>query len=130
MRPTRPVLIYDSECSLCERFKKGLDFLDKEEKIQKVALQEDWPFETFENLNREECEEVVHLVTEEGKMLKGAEVVEYLVSFYPGVKRFSWLIESESGKKAVDFFYDKVNQIRKNLKDDCRGCKSKRGRKR
>lgn len=125
MSSKRPVLIYDQECSLCERFKKALDFLDKEERIEKVALQEDWIYENYPKLKREECEEVIHLIDANGNILKGPEVVEFLVSFYPGVKRFSWLIESESGKKAVDFFYDKVNQIRKNLKDDCPDCRSK-----
>jgi len=126
----RPILIYDSECSLCERFKKALDFIDKEERIEKVPLQEKWLYQEFEELTEEDCLEVIHLIDTEGRILKGPEVVEFLVAFYPGVKRFSWLIESESGKKAVDFFYDKVNQIRKNLKDDCPDCRSKSRHKR
>ena len=125
MELEKPILIYDAECSLCERFKKALDFIDKEGRIQKVPLQEEWLYEKFTELDKEECLDVSHLIDEKGQILKGPEVVEYLVSFYPGVKHFSWLIESESGKKAVDFFYDKVSQIRKNLKDDCPDCRSK-----
>lgn len=124
----KPILIFDQECSLCVRFKQALDFLDKEERVKKVPLQDDWIYEQVPALNREDCEETIHLVTPEKAILKGTEVIEYLISFYPGVKKFSWLVENESAKKAANIFYDKVNEIRKKIKEDCRDC-GKRGRK-
>lgn len=118
----KPILIYDKECQLCLRFKQALDFLDRDKKIQKIPLQEDWLYEKFPTLFREECEDIIHLVDESGEVLRGAEVIEYLVGFFPGVKKFSWLVASDSGKKAANLFYDKVNEIRKKAKSNCKGC--------
>lgn len=121
----KPILIFDQDCQLCVRFKKGLDFIDRDEKIVKVPLQEDWIYEKFPQLNRNECEETIHLLDLDGSVLKGPKAIEFLISFYPGVKKFSWLVESESGKKAVDYFYNKVNELRDKAKRDCKGCGNK-----
>lgn len=122
---SRPILVYDKDCALCVRFKQALAFLDKEELIQKVALQEDWLYESYPQLTKSECEETIHMLDEQGNVLKGSEAIEFLISFYPGVKKFSWLVENESGKKAVNFFYNKVNELREKVKKNCHGCGKK-----
>ncbi|MCO4753405.1 MAG: DUF393 domain-containing protein, partial [Bacteriovoracaceae bacterium] len=116
----------DEQCPLCVRFKQALQFIDKEEKIQMTPLQESWIYESFPQLEKSECEQTIHLLDESGRVLKGGQVVEYLIANYPGVKKFAWLVESESGKKAVNFFYDKVNELRDKVKKDCHGCGKKR----
>ena len=127
MEEQKPILIYDRECALCKRFAQALDFLDKDESIVKVPLQEEWLYEKHPKLVREECEQAIHLIKPDGTIIKGAAVIEFLVVYYPGVRKFSWLVESESGKKAVGFFYDKVNELRDKMKKDCKGC-NKKGR--
>lgn len=124
----KPILVFDQECQLCARFKQALDFLDKDEKIQKIPLQDQSLYERFPQLDQEACEETIHLLDEQGNVYKGAEVIEFLVKFYPGVKKFAWLVETESGKKAVEFFYGKVNELREKVKKDCVGC-GKKGRR-
>jgi hypothetical protein len=104
-----------------------LNFIDKNEDIQKVPLQEDWLYESYPELERDECEKTIHLLDQDRNILKGAEAIEFLISFYPGVKKFAWLIESDSGKKTVNFFYDKVNELREKVKKNCHGCGKKRG---
>lgn len=123
---SRPILIYDNECALCKRFKVALDFLDGEGKILKVPLQDEALYRDFPFLSRVECEEKIHLLTTNGHVYRGSEVIEFLVGFYPKVKTFAWLVESESGKKAANFFYDKVNELRKKMKSNCAGCAKKR----
>ena len=124
--PKKPVLIYDEDCQLCKRFKQALDLIDRDGAIVKRPLQDDSLYEEYPELKREECEKTIHLISSEGKVLKGSSAIEYLIGVFPGVKKFAWLVESESGKKAVDFFYGKVNELRRKVKEDCENCGNKR----
>lgn len=116
-----PLLIYDSKCTLCLRFKKALEFLDKE--ISFASIYEDEVYQKFPKLNRDECDEVIHLITEEGDILQAGDVITYLVKRTPGVKKFAWLIEKESSQTAIDAFYGKVKEMRDKKRKSCRTCK-------
>ncbi|MFY7991668.1 MAG: thiol-disulfide oxidoreductase DCC family protein [Bacteriovoracaceae bacterium] len=124
MESMKAVLIYDAECPLCARFKQGLELMDTSKKLRFVPLQDAQLFEEFPELNQEDCKSQVHLITEERKVLKGSEVVDYLIKSLPGVSKLSWLLDSESGKKATQFFYQKVEELREILKEkeDCNQC--------
>jgi predicted DCC family thiol-disulfide oxidoreductase YuxK len=124
MSESKSVLIFDSECPLCTRFKQGLELMDLPKKIRFIPLQDPKLFEEFPELNAEDCASQVHLITEERKILKGPEVVEYLLKTLPGVSKLSWLLDTESGKKATQLFYQKVEELRDILKEkeDCNEC--------
>jgi predicted DCC family thiol-disulfide oxidoreductase YuxK len=117
-----PLILFDPECPLCLRFKQGLQFLDKG--LHFVSAREDKVYEAFPELDRRDCLEKVHLITFERKILQGPEVVDYLVKILPGVSKFAWLLENEQGKKAKEFFYQKVEELRElsQKKDDCNQC--------
>ena len=127
MNDNRAVLIFDSECPLCTRFKQGLEFMDIQKKIRFVPVQDTEIFKEFTELSVDECLSQVHLITPERQIMKGQEVVEYLIKTLPGVSKLSWLLDSESGKKATQFFYQKVEELREILKEkeDCHQCPSK-----
>lgn len=119
-----PVILYDDKCALCTRFKDGLKFLDIHKHLDFTPLsQADEVYLKYPDLNKELCHETVHLIDENDNILKGAEVVEYLIKFYPGVSKLAWLVESEVGKKAIKFFYDKVNELRQSKVSPCSDCK-------
>jgi len=118
------ILFYDSECSLCSRFQKALEMLDKGENLAYLSVHEEEIYQTYPMLNQQACEKEVHLIDTEGNIFVGAEVIEFLVKLIPGVSKFSWLIESESSKKAMDMFYGKLNDIRKMKKRNCYTCGS------
>jgi predicted DCC family thiol-disulfide oxidoreductase YuxK len=122
----KPVIIFDQECPLCVRFKQSLLFLDRGNKFDFVPLQDETIYIKYPILNREECEKDIHILVNEDKFYKGKEALEYLIENYPKVKSFSWLIESESGQKALNFFHDKVSDLRKHLKNCPRCPKVKR----
>lgn len=124
MNDNRPVLIFDSNCPLCSRFKQGLELMDSSRKIRFVSLQDSDIFNEFPEISYEQCSSQVHLIDENRKILKGPEVVEYLIKSLPGVSKLSWLLDSESGKKATQFFYQKVEELREILKEkeDCHEC--------
>ena len=68
---------------------------------------------------------------ENENIIKGSEVIKYLVHKIPAVEKFSWLIEKESSQKAMDVFYDKVNEVRKKIKKSkgCTDCGKRRSAK-
>jgi len=121
----KAVLIYDSECNLCVRFKKALELIDLKSQVSFKSVYDQSLYITFPELNQEECEEVVHLVDSEGRIYRGPDVIEFLVSLVPGVSKFSWLLNSDSGKKAMDAFYGKINDIRTLKNKGCRTCGKK-----
>jgi predicted DCC family thiol-disulfide oxidoreductase YuxK len=117
-----PLILFDPECPLCLRFKQGLQFLDKN--LTFVSAREDEIYQAFPELNRQACLEQVHMLTLDRKILKGPEVVDFLLERLPGISKFAWLLESDQGQKVKDFFYQKVEELRdlSLKKEDCRQC--------
>lgn len=120
-----PLLIYDSECTMCQRFKHGLERIDVKDIVNYASVHDENIYIAFPELEVDQCQQTVHLITEEKLILKGHEVVEYLIRILPAVKKFSWLLDSDQSKKAIEFFYNKVNEIKHKSKG-CSGCKNKR----
>lgn len=119
-----PLIVFDSECSLCVRFTQALKLLDIKNTLNFESLYNENLYKQFNELDRDECEKEVHLVLD-GEILKGPEVVEYLVERIPGAKKISWLIESEASKGAMNLFYKKINTMRLKQKKGCKTCGSK-----
>ena len=121
-----PVVLYDPECPLCLRFKQGLEFLDKN--LNFISARDEEIYSAFPELSRQECLEKVHLITEDHKILKGPEVVDYLAGRLPGVSKLAWLLETNQGQKIKDYFYQKVEELRelsKKNSEDCNECPRK-----
>ncbi len=121
------ILIYDNECSMCSRFKKGLELLDIENKIQFFAVTDPAVYLEYPELNQEDCEEEVHLINE-GKVYRGGEVITELLKHFPAVKKFAWLLDNEATQKAAKAFYGQLNTMRQMKKHGCFRCGTK-GRK-
>lgn len=117
-----PVLFYDDQCTLCLRFKMALDRLPGTDSISKMSIHDDEVYRIFPNLKKDECEKVVHLIDEKNTVLKGPEVITYLLEKFPGVEKFAWLLESNMGQKAIQFFNKIVENYREELQNDCPGC--------
>jgi len=120
-----PLILYDPECPLCLRFKQGLEYLDKN--LNFISARDDDVYKVFFDLNRQECLEKVHLITETNLILKGPEVVDYLMKTLPGVSKLSWLLDNSQGQKVKEFFYQKVEELRElsMKKEDCHQCPRK-----
>lgn len=119
-----PILIFDDECPLCVRFKDSLARLDGAKGITFTSVNDDRVYKQFKelNLNKEECQQVVHYITTDKKVLKGEDVIAHLVKLYPLVHKFSWLIESDMGKKATSYFHKTTNAYRRMVKRKCPSC--------
>ncbi|MBT4793084.1 MAG: DUF393 domain-containing protein [Halobacteriovoraceae bacterium] len=127
---TKITILFDSECDLCIRFKKALSMLDSDKKIAFRAVQDQSVYLDFPELKQDECEEEIHLIDTKGKVHRGREVVEYLILFFPAVKKFAWLIENDSAKSAMDAFYKRINKMRIMKKRKCYTCGDRKKQKR
>lgn len=120
-----PVLIYDEDCPLCVRFMQTLEKLPGTERITKIPLQDENLYFHFTEITQDQCFEEIHYIDESGNILKGNQVHEALIGMFPAVKKFSWLIESQMGQKAIDYFHHMASNYRKKLKKECSGCNKK-----
>lgn len=124
-----PLYLYDEKCTLCNRFKMALDRLIGS-KVTAVSVYDEEIYRKFPKLNKEECFSEIHLITEEKEILKGEQAMEYLIRMAPGVSKFSWLMESDMGQKAVSYFHDMTSKYRKELKKYCPDCTKNRRHRR
>jgi predicted DCC family thiol-disulfide oxidoreductase YuxK len=108
---------------MCSRFQMALERIDIQKQINYISLHEDSIYAQFPQVSKEDCQQTIHMLLENGDVLKGPEVVEYLIGIFPGVRKFAWLLETDQGKKAVEFFYNKVNELRDKNTNLCGGCK-------
>ncbi|EQC49567.1 PF04134 family protein [Bacteriovorax sp. BSW11_IV] len=114
-------LFYDEECPLCLRFKQALERVPGTEHIKMVSIHSE-EMNTFYDLDKEDCHNVIHLINEKGEILKGPEVANYLAHQFPMVSKFSWLLDSEVGKKALNKMYEIANKYRKHYSKNCPNC--------
>lgn len=122
-----PLIIFDEECPLCVRFTQALRLVDKNKTIHYVSAYHRELYKKYPFLNQEECLEVIHMIDEQGHVLRGGQVVQELIKHIPAVEKFGWLIDNDKAQKASDAFYKKINEIRKRVKKKgCAGCGSSR----
>ena len=117
-----PLLVYDAQCPLCVRFKQGLERLDVERRVLYVPLQDDEVFKRYSQLDPQACAAKIHYLREDGQVLVGGEVITELLKHFPAVGKLAWLLETEVGKKTVDFFYQQVENVRQKMKAESESC--------
>lgn len=116
-----PLVLFDSECTLCKRFSQALSRLDGKKELSVISLHENWIYEKYNHLSKEKCQQALHVLINEKDFLVGGDAIEFLITKLPGVKNIAWLIESENGKKTLNFFYNHINKLRSNTKN-CKSC--------
>lgn len=121
-KETKCTVIYDSECTLCVRFRKALELIDIKKDVSFLSLHDPKTFISYPELNKEDCEESIHLVKQTGEVLVAGDALSYLITILPGVKKFSWLLDSESGQNATKAFYRRINEMRVMRKRKCYTC--------
>lgn len=127
MKETRMIIFYDEECTLCVRFKQAISLIDKNNTVQFRSIYDEKVYQDYPELDPEQCEEEVHMINER-EVYRGAEVIAELAKTLPGVQKFSWLINKESAKSAMDMFYGQINEMRQMQRKKCFRCGSKKKR--
>ena len=64
------------------------------------------------------------MIDETGKIHRAGEVIEFLANHFPGVRKFAWLLDSDSAKSTMDAFYNRLNDMRLMKKRKCFTCGS------
>lgn len=118
-----PLLIFDDKCHLCVRFKMSVERFIDSEKIYFAALSNPDLYQQFPILEKKECAKEVHLIIADNQILKGADVIQYLIIQFPFVKKFAWLLETQMGEKSLTSFYNICNKYRESLLNRCQDCK-------
>ena len=129
MNESKITLIYDDECTLCNRFKKGIELVDINKIITYVPVADEALYIEYPQLKREECEDEIHLVDGDGRIYVGGEVVRFLIGLFPAAEKLAWLLDSDSSRKVIDSFYGKINDMRKSIKTGCRDCGPKKSKR-
>lgn len=120
----RPLIIYDSQCTLCVRFKQGLIHFSTLTQDNFIPLQEEIVYETFGHLGltKEKCQKEVHLIDDQNIVYMGPQVVEFLIPIIPAVSKLAWLIDQDKTSKVCEVFYNSINILKKNISTGCRTC--------
>ena len=124
MEKNNYTIIFDDQCPLCLRFKQGLSHILSNE-FQFRSILEETNHRDFPQLDIDQLKETVHMISNTGDVFKGVELIEVIAKHTPLVSKFAWLLETGGGKKASEFFYDKVNQLKEQLKESCPSCDKK-----
>lgn len=93
-----------------------------DKRVSYCPIQDEDIFKQYPQLDPEACRLKVHYLREDGALLTGSEVVTELLHHFPGVSKFGWLLDSEVGRKTVDFFYQQVEQMRQRMKEKDESC--------
>ena len=121
-----PLILFDSECPLCVRYKQSLLRLDLDKKFSFTSIHDSETtkyIEVDESKNANDFKNKLHVFTSSSEFLEGADALSFIVELLPGASKFSWLIESNMGKKAINFFYEMSDQYRRSLLNRCSSCK-------
>lgn len=122
-----PIVLYDSECSLCTRFRQGIEMIDKNINFHFLSIHSPKAKELSLHFKLDSIHEKMHLIDENFNIHIGSDAITFMTSKLPAVSKFTWLLQTDIGKKTSDFFYDKVNQIRHSMiEKDCHHCSKKK----
>lgn len=124
MQKNKYIILYDANCPLCNRFKQGLSHLLPSQ-FEFRSIQDENTLLDFPQFTREQLLQTVHMVTPEGNILTGADLIEVMAKHTPVVSKFAWLLETGVGHKATEFFYEKINQMKQQLTEKCGSCNKK-----
>jgi predicted DCC family thiol-disulfide oxidoreductase YuxK len=118
------IILYDENCSLCKRFKEALERIPGTEKIKMISVHDEYIFNSFPQLDKNECLKEIHFLDSNLNVFKGKDAVTQIIKRFPLAETFSWLVESKMGQKAINYFNEVAKSYREHLIKDCKNCNS------
>jgi predicted DCC family thiol-disulfide oxidoreductase YuxK len=118
------IILYDENCSLCKRFKDALERIPGTEKIKMISVHDEHIYHSFPQLDKNECLKEIHFLDSNLNVFKGKDAVTQIIKKFPLAEKFSWLVESEMGQKAINYFNEVAKSYRDHLIKDCKNCNS------
>lgn len=116
-------IFYDDQCLLCRRYKQALELIDSKTFTWIDANSEEAT--KVSGLSRDQLLSDIHVQLENSTFLRGSEAISYILTKIPGASRFSWLMEKDSTKKAIETFHSTSEKLRRRLINSCPSCKNR-----
>jgi predicted DCC family thiol-disulfide oxidoreductase YuxK len=105
-------LVYDADCTLCSRFKRVVDFLDKHEKLDYVSLREAEACGLLDSIPNGRRHSSFHLVSPKGKVTSGSQAIPELVRLLPSGTIVSFLISHfPKAERILNFLYSTISRL-------------------
>ncbi len=112
------VLIYDSDCGICVKFRRLVDFLDPREKLEFSSLLDADAGGLLSSIPIALRHKSFHFRLRDGKILSGAEAVPELMRQLPGGVLLSKFAKRTTiGMKSVRFLYGNISRLHRS--DSC-----------
>jgi predicted DCC family thiol-disulfide oxidoreductase YuxK len=106
------VLVYDSDCGNCTRFKRIVNRLDTYKKLEYFSLVKADEHGLLDPVPRSTRHRSFHLVYPGGRVISGSAAVPDLISLLPSGRAVSFLIrKAPGGRKVVNLIYSMFSRL-------------------
>lgn len=113
--PTRPVVIYDGECSFCRKQIMRIGRRAPAETFEFVPLQNADLIDRFPQLYGEDLESALHVIETDGTIHAADAAVYRIARRVPGWSRWTWLYHVPGARPLFRFVYRWISSHRGRL---------------
>ena len=107
----RFALVYDSGCGTCTRFRRIVEFLDANNKLDYVPLIEADELGMLSAIPLPRRHRSFHLVASDGDILSGSEAVPRLIELLPSGRLLAAFLTSPIGNRVIRLIYTNVSRL-------------------
>jgi predicted DCC family thiol-disulfide oxidoreductase YuxK len=107
------LLAYDTDCGPCTKFKQGVDFLDKYNKIDFLSLNDADSNGMLESVPKDLRFQSFHLIFPDGRVLSGADALLDLIGILPaGIYMTKLIRKIPYHERLIGYIYKRIAQLR------------------
>jgi predicted DCC family thiol-disulfide oxidoreductase YuxK len=111
MADARPILLYDGHCPFCLREAQRLERW-VQRRVRLESFRDPTVLARYPQLTAEACAEAIHLVTPDGRTLRGAEAVAETLRLRPALAPIWWLYRLPLLRQLLDRAYAAIARNR------------------
>lgn len=105
---------------MCIRFAEAVRRFGDDKILHAVPIQRH--LSENQSISEEDLLKEIHLLCDDGTVLKGAEAIQKIVTLVPSLDSMRWMLESKLGQRSFGFFYGIANRFRR----VCKKCRRNR----
>lgn len=109
----RATIIYDGECGLCLHSVAWIRDRDVHRVFEYLPYQSEELDVRFPGISRQACVRALHLVTEDGSVLVGAEALPVILTQFPRWRALAPLLASPLLRPLSRWLYHRIAQARR-----------------
>ncbi len=106
------LLVYDTDCGPCNRFRNAVDWLDKYNRLEYVSLHGADELGLLDRIPKNRRHRSFHLISPAGKLSSGSYAIPILVTLFPLGRCSAALInKAPRGQNIVNFVYTTLSRL-------------------